>query len=333
MKQKKTKLLSYCSNEKLKSILNKASREDVYKFYIDEDLDRSEVAEKLNITQTELCVLLDYYKIRKDMSTRMKKTRRRQLENMTPEKARKIKQKELATKAAKTLEEKQRIKDKELKTKMLLKKTDPDKYWEIQDQRNKTHSETLQSKPEEFWTERAEKFRESLKKSLPQAIKKNHATKRKNKTFNTSKSEVFVANYLKNLYSIETNYKSAEYPFNCDIYIKDLDIYVEINGHWTHGSNPFNPENEKDIKELEKIKSRQKYYKTNRGLLKENSYFAAEKVWTQRDPLKLKFAKNNNLTYIVLYNINVTNKINIDKINFKKLKGSGINIIDMRDLL
>ena len=222
MNQKENKILKYCSNKRLARILTKASKEDVCRYYIDEDLDRADVFKKLNITASELDVILDYFNIKKDMSTRMKKTRKRQLENMTPEKAAKIKQKELATKAAKSPEAKAHIKNKELETKRKLKEKDPYKYQEIQNRRNTTHSKTLKSKNKEFWLNRYIKFKESIKKSIPESVIKNQETKRKNNTFHTSKVETFVIKYLETLYSIVKQYKSDSYPFNCDIYIKDL---------------------------------------------------------------------------------------------------------------
>ena len=104
---------------------------------------------------------------------------------------------------------------------------------------------------------------------------------------------------------------------------------MEVNGHWTHGKNLFNPQDKNDIEELNNIRKKQKHYFTSQGILKQNSYFIAEQVWTRTDPLKLSYAKNNNLTYVVLYNINEANMHNIDKIDYKKLVNTGINIIDM----
>lgn len=55
---------------------------------------------------------------------------------------------------------------------------------------------------------------------------------------NTSKSEemsyvLLVERFGAN--DILRQYKSEEYPFACDFYIKSRNIYIECNYCWTHG--------------------------------------------------------------------------------------------------
>ena len=98
---------------------------------------------------------------------------------------------------------------------------------------------------------------------------------------------------------IKRQYKSKLYPFACDFYIKSLDLYIETNGHWSHGWDhkkclgPFNSNNPEHIKLLNKWKSKDtKYYRN------------AIKVWTINDILKYKTAKQNKLNYKVFWNLN-----------------------------
>ena len=331
--KEKNRVLSYCSNKRLEQTLQKADRETLYTEYISKDLDRKDVCKVLDLSVYELDILLDYYKIRKDMSLRMKKTRARQLQNMTPEKAKQIKEKELKTKALKSEAENREIKNKELATKQKVKETDPESYLSIQKQRNNTHSQTLKNKSPEWWNSRYKKFVKSININQEENVKKCMETKRANNSFNKSKVEVFISEYLKTKYSVKTQHKDDVYPFYCDVYIEDLSIYIEINGYWTHNEHPFDANVAEDIIKLDKIKSKQKYYIGKSGNLKENSYFIAENVWTIKDPLKLKYAKNNKLTYIVLYNINEYNMKNICSWDFKKFANTGVNIIDMRHYL
>lgn len=87
-------------------------------------------------------------------------------------------------------------------------------------------------------------------------------------------------------------YKDKRYPFFCDFYIKSKDLFIECNYHWTHGRHPFDKNNSEDIK---KLNTWQEKAKTS------DYYKRAIEVWTIRDPLKLKYFKENNLNYQILY--------------------------------
>ena len=131
----------------------------------------------------------------------------------------------------------------------------------------------------------------------PDLWNKRLDTLRKNNSFNTSKEEIDFYNYLKSIYGeedIETQYnKDPRYPFCCDFYIKSKDLFIELNLHFTHGEKPFDLNDEWCLKELNKWKEKAKISK---------AYQVAIDVWTKRDPLKLKKAKDNNLNYITIYN-------------------------------
>ena len=136
-------------------------------------------------------------------------------------------------------------------------------------------------------------------KSLNQ---KRHKTLKKNNTFNTSKIEKQLQLYLDGLgVNYEHQYTSDQYPFNCDFYFPDKDLYVEIQGTWTHGPHPFTG-SEEDMSLLEKWNSKNtKYYKK------------AIETWTIRDVKKRETAKKNNLNYLEIFSCNfeaVINKLN-----------------------
>jgi hypothetical protein len=124
---------------------------------------------------------------------------------------------------------------------------------------------------------------------------KRQNTLRKNKTFSVSKIEEKFANYLTtNKILFKRQYKSSIYPFNCDFYLPDKDLYIEINAHWTHGAHPFDNTNKEDLIKLEQ------WRKQNTDF-----YNHAIKTWTKRDVLKREIAKKNNLNYLEMF----TNKI------------------------
>ena len=133
-------------------------------------------------------------------------------------------------------------------------------------------------------------------------LDKVYATKKNNNTFNTSKSEqlfktkaeqIFGTNNVIKEYNTKVYEQSNRYPFNCDFYIKSLDLFIELNINFTHGKHPFDRLNKNDIAILNKWKD-----KANVG---HKYYNNAINTWTIRDPLKLKTAKNNNLNYLVFY--------------------------------
>lgn len=141
-----------------------------------------------------------------------------------------------------------------------------------------------------------EKFGVEFSFQRKDVIEKREATKRKNHTFNVSKPEEEIFLRLKEKFGEENvlrQFKSEVYPFNCDFYIKSLDLYIELNFHWTHGKYKFDPLNEEDQK------------KKNLWISKGTKfYFNAVKTWTKRDLKKFKIAKENHLNYLVFYGQN-----------------------------
>lgn len=120
---------------------------------------------------------------------------------------------------------------------------------------------------------------------------KVYLTKKKNNSFNISKQEEYVFSELKKLYpNVIHGYKSGEYPFLCDFYIPEKDLYIECNFHWTHGNHFFEENNPLDIEKLELWKSKNSKYYNN-----------AIKTWTIRDLKKKQYGEK--LNYIVFWNI------------------------------
>lgn len=130
---------------------------------------------------------------------------------------------------------------------------------------------------------------------------KCHITKTKNKSFNISQPEENFYKLLVDRFGnldVERQYNTLveehnnRYPFDCDFYIRSLDLFIELNLSWTHGEHSFNPNNKEDITKLADLKNKAMYSKYYRNAIN---------VWTVRDPLKLKVAKENNLNYLVFY--------------------------------
>lgn len=130
---------------------------------------------------------------------------------------------------------------------------------------------------------------------LSSVRKKVVDAKRKNGTFNTSKSEQEVKKMLEERFSdVKCQYWSERYPFSCDFYIPLFDLYIEYQGTWTHGKRPFDESDEFCLKELEFWKEKAKTSKF---------YQNAIEVWTKTDPLKRRTAKQNKLNWIEFFNM------------------------------
>lgn len=125
-----------------------------------------------------------------------------------------------------------------------------------------------------------------------------------NGTINTSKSETSGFKKLQEVFgedNVVRYYYDNRYPYECDAYIKSLDLFIEFNYHWTHGKHPFDINNLEDLQVLDLWKSRQQLYINSKGKEKKNSYYIAENVWTNKDVEKLNCFKNNNLNYLIFY--------------------------------
>lgn len=117
--------------------------------------------------------------------------------------------------------------------------------------------------------------------------------KRQNGTLNFSKPEEDIYQLLLTKFSKEDiirQYSTEIYTYPCDFYIKSLDLYIEYQGSWVHGRVPFDENNtiHQNI--------------VNKWKIKNTEYFNyAVKIWSIRDPLKRKIAKENNLNWIEFF--------------------------------
>ena len=160
--------------------------------------------------------------------------------------------------------------------------------------------------------ERVKKYAESGRTERCKRLR--YLTRQKNGTFNSSSQETTYFVKLKGLFGSENviqQYKDQRYPFHCDFYIKSLDLFIELNLHWTHGGRPFDPSDESCQKQLAlwEEKSKTSMY-----------YITAIKVWTLNDVEKVNVAHRNNITLIVLYEDNFDELLSSIKKKFLMIK-------------
>lgn len=152
--------------------------------------------------------------------------------------------------------------------------------------------------------EHKEFIKEYMKEYYIDIQKKIYESKKKNNSFNKSKGEDQVYQELLKKFKKEDivrQYRSEKYPFNCDFYIKSIDLYIECHFSQFHNFRTFNPNNSEHIKELKILQNKAKEINF-KGVLK-NQYNMIIKVWTKADPLKLQTFINNKLNYQIFYTI------------------------------
>lgn len=130
---------------------------------------------------------------------------------------------------------------------------------------------------------------------------------KKNKKEKISKEEKIVYNQLKKYFSIiKTQYSDKRYPFHCDFYIPLLDLFIEYQGSQFHHKHAFNPLNNDDLIELERLKYKAGI-KHKEGKIK-SQYDKIIETWSIKDILKRNMALKNHLNFIEIWNINDVDK-------------------------
>ena len=117
--------------------------------------------------------------------------------------------------------------------------------------------------------------------------------KDENGTWNTSEPEMIVYDVLCNLFGetdVVKQYRSIDYPFVCDFYIKSKQMYIELNITWTHGCHWYDAVNDESV-----------LNKWQQQAIDSDYYKNAISTWTKRDVNKRKVARENNLNYLVFW--------------------------------
>ena len=133
---------------------------------------------------------------------------------------------------------------------------------------------------------------EHHKKKVKEIMEKQYNTKKEHNTFTISNQEIIIFDKLKSIYpNTKKQYKSEKYPFTCDFYIPEIDTYIEYQGHWSHGKEPYiDTDSQRETVKLWESKNT-KYYNN------------AIEVWTKRDVNKRQIAKENHINWIEFFNM------------------------------
>lgn len=83
---------------------------------------------------------------------------------------------------------------------------------------------------------------------------------------------------------------NSRYPFVCDFYIKSVDLFIELNVHFTHGGHWFDENSKQDMHRKAQLQQTDRV--RNRKFLE---------TWCRRDVGKREKARNENLNYLVFW--------------------------------
>ena len=124
------------------------------------------------------------------------------------------------------------------------------------------------------------------------------STKRENGTLSTSSSEDALYGLLveyanQHGMTVIRQYRDEKrYPFAVDFYIPERDLFIELNGSWSHGGHWYEADREMDQKTVQtwlKKGKKSKYYRV------------ASETWTKRDVRKREAARKAQLNYVTLW--------------------------------
>ena len=116
---------------------------------------------------------------------------------------------------------------------------------------------------------------------------RRYNTMKRNHTFNSSSTEEEFFLYIKSRFpTVVRQYKDKNrYPYFCDFYIPELDYFIELQGYYTHGNHPFDPNSNEDLQLIE-------YYKKKYG-----EDCQPITIWSIKDVEKRNCAKSNHLNF------------------------------------
>lgn len=131
--------------------------------------------------------------------------------------------------------------------------------------------------------------------SVPEIVAKAWRSQRAHGTYRHSNAEdtlyeLLVAQFGEG--DVIRQYRSEKYPFRCDFYVVSRDMYIELNGFFTHGGHWFDKTCQEDLDKLAMWQE---------GSLEHSYYQGAIEGWCERDVAKRAAARAANLNYVVFW--------------------------------
>jgi len=289
-----------------KELINEISKEDIIDYYNNQNHTQKECTEYFGIGYNMLIRLLKYYDIHKDGDKHIELIRKSKLERYGDCNYNN------RDKAAKTCQDKYGVdnifKDTDKIKQSYLDKLGVDHPMHRKDIKDKVISKhdysVIIPKSRQTYFDRTGYDNPSKN---PECIKKNLRTRLAHGVFNTpgeSNLERRAEKILNRMFnSVKHKYRDIRYGresgylFECDFYIPELDLFIEINAHPSHGKHPFDQASSQDLDLKESLTKSDKRW--DKAMLD---------TWVYRDVEKLNCALKNNLNYIIIYPYTELNK-------------------------
>ena len=149
------------------------------------------------------------------------------------------------------------------------------------------------------WTMGDEARREISKRmSSARVQRQSLVTKKRNATLATSFSEDALYELLveyadqHGMTVVRQHRDEKRYPFAVDFYIPERDLFIELNGSWSHGGHWYEAGREMDQKTVQTWRKKGE---------KSQYYLNALGTWTERDVRKREAAREAQLNYVTLW--------------------------------
>lgn len=281
--------------KKVDDLLKNISKEELIEFYINQNHTFIETLENFKIERNGLLnQLLKIYGIKKDYKSRVKNNKYKRTHEESLNIGKKSGETQKINWENKTEVEKQKWAEKQInshhETEYINKMSEKSKkYWENYKKNNPEEFNNLNNRRSISCKSTWEQKGNEIKSKRNNTIKEN----RKNRFCRTVAEQNFY-NKLKQLYNdiVYDSIIDERYPYCVDFYIPSKDLFIEYNGHPSHGKIPYDGKNTYQL------------------------YGNWLQTYTIRDVEKYKCAKQNKLNYIRLYpNVSIEEnlKINGDK--------------------
>ena len=144
--------------------------------------------------------------------------------------------------------------------------------------------------------------KEAYNKMITTKINKNRSLKHFESIGEEIVYDLLVQKFGENdvIYQYGIHPADTRYPYSCDFYIKSLDLFIELNTHFSHSDYWFDPNNQDD---LLKVKNWEQDKEKNYKIINQ---------WTNLDLKKRASAKNNHLNFLVFWD--GRHRLNKDKL-------------------
>lgn len=137
------------------------------------------------------------------------------------------------------------------------------------------------------------RLRQSQRMLDPDHQNRINSAKRASNSFNTSAPENELHGLVAGHFGkdqVIRQYSDPRYPYRCDFYIPSRDLFIELNGMWTHGGHWFDQEDSHDRQVVERWRAKRTAF-----------YEKAVLQWCQWDTAKRNAARAARLKYVTFW--------------------------------